>query len=361
MKLSKSICTAAAIAALASSGALAQDSLYFSDEIVVELSAPRYFQGLYLGVMLPSGVENQHDNIITQGSDVRWGGGLRLGWNEYITDSVLAGIEARGIVSGAPTNWGGEAYLMGRIGLLAGPDFMFYVTGGVGVVDQTAVVAFGPGVEWRLFDNISARLEGLGLVQAGPSALGISIPNVTGLSVNAGVSWHFDDAGLDGWGIVTASADQPMDFSGLYAGAGFGDVFNGTYNFFPDTGYGLHPSRLDLGGFVGYNFQVSEWLLAGIEAQAGVGFDSSGDGSYNILGLGKLGIVPFNRLMLYAAGGVGVVQDKPAYAIGGGAEYAFWDNASARFEFLGLGEIGNAAAPGITAYKGVAGVVWHFN
>jgi hypothetical protein len=151
------------------------------------------------------------------------------------------------------------------------------------------------------------------------------------------------------------------DFSGLYYGAYYGAAVNSTWNFFPDLDYGLHMTRADVGGFVGYNYHLLDgFVVAGLEGQGGVLFDTSGDVSYNVLGLAKLGVVPFDGLFVYGAGGLGIIQDKPAYAAGGGAEYALWGDASVRAEALWFGEASTApVVAGFSAFKVALGAVWH--
>lgn len=349
MKVWGSVLVALGASVLACAPASAQNGPYDPYAAGASLSAPRYFDGLYAGATI-STIENQHGNIFT-GPFLRDGVGALVGWNHYLAEQVVIGVEARGIVNtDMAGGFGYEVYGMTRLGLLASDDVMVYLTGGLGVVDGVAVGAFGPGVEARLWDSVTLRLEGLGFVQAGPGP-GPNVPNVSGLGINSSLIWHFggDQGNLSGPGIVIADLSERFDFSGAYAGTGFSFFLNMPYNFFTDIGFGLHPTRLDFGGFAGMNYQLAESVVGGFEVQAGLDFDSSGDGTYNVLGLARVGLQPLDRALIYAAGGVGVLQDKAAYVAGGGIEFALFENASIRAEILALGEL--SATPTVAGFS----------
>jgi opacity protein-like surface antigen len=141
--------------------------------------------------------------------------------------------------------------------------------------------------------------------------------------------------------------------------------YNAPGNFFPDVGFGGHITRGNLGVFGGYNFKLIDdaiGVVAGVEAQADFLYDTSGDTGASALGLARLGVVPFEGLMLYGAAGAGVVNNVPAYALGGGVEYALWGDASLRAEYLALGELSSTpGVAGFSAHKGTIGAVWHFD
>jgi hypothetical protein len=161
--------------------------------------------------------------------------------------------------------------------------------------------------------------------------------------LNVGLVWHMDEDGSgSGWHFDMDPAANMPDFDGLYAGASFGLHHNPANNFFMDVGFGSHPTRADLGAILGWNIALNDWVVVGVEGQAGLLFDSSGDMGYNAWALGRAGITPLPGVLAYAQGGVGMVQGKFAYGAGGGIEYAAFDNASVRLEALAYGEPGGS-------------------
>ena len=120
-----------------------------------------------------------------------------------------------------------------------------------------------------------------------------------------------------------------------------------------------------MGAFGGYNHALGDMFRAGVEVQLGVNYDTSGDAGLDALALGRLGVVPTEGVLVYAAGGLGLVEGQGAYAFGGGVEYALWGQASLRGEALLLGRMDGA--PGLTGVSGpstskvTVGTVWHFD
>jgi hypothetical protein len=335
------------------------DSSLYSPVIESGLSAPSYFEGLYAGVLWGSSGAD-HQNFFPTGGIDRSGGGAAIGWNTYLAPGVVAGAEVQGYIDtdfmGA---WSVSAFALGRLGLTTSDDFLVYFLGGGGAFDSVPAYVFGTGIEWGVYNALSLRYEVLAIGQAAP-ANGLFIPGVTGWMLRAGAIWHFGDGAQDISGFHF-SLDRPenvTDFGGLYYGGYFGGILNPAWNFFPNQGFGLHMTRGDLGGIVGYNFKLLDnWVVAGLEGQSGILFDTSGDVSFDVIGLAKLGVVPLDGLMVYGAGGVGLLQNKMAYAAGGGIEYALWGDSSVRAEVLGIGEL-NPAAP-FSAVRFTLGAVWH--
>lgn len=138
----------------------------------------------------------------------------------------------------------------------------------------------------------------------------------------------------------SAYSASSFSFDGLYLGATVGGL----------TG---NRSAGTLGAVVGANFALQDALLGGLEFQADA--VRSGETSYNVLTLGKLGVLLTSDIMLYADLGVGWIQGNGGYALGGGAEYALGNNFSVRGEILGLSEWGSG--PG--SAKATAGIVYH--
>ena len=256
--------------------------------------------------------------------------------------------------------WSVSAFAVARLGLTTADDFMVYGLGGAGFFDSVPAWVFGAGVEWGVWNALSLR-GGSSPSQAAP-ANGLMIPGVTAWMIRSSMLWHFGEgAGHSGHHFTFDRPQDVTDFDGLYYGLSYGVDVNPPGNFFPDLGYGLHMTRGDIGVFAGYNFHlIGDFVVAGVEAQASFLYDTSGDTTVSLLGLGKAGIVPIEGLFVYGAGGGGVLQGKTAYAVGGGVEYALWGDASLRAEVLWLGEA--SATPvvsGFSAYKIAFGAVWH--
>lgn len=349
---------------LACSAASAQESLIAYDPVDQGFGASNYFEGFYAGVIF--GFEgNDYFNIFAGTATDRIGAGVAAGWQTYITPHLIAGGEVRTLISSDfGNNTGYDAFVLGRLGALTSDNFMVYAAAGPGVIDGVPTFAFGQGAEWRLWDNITGRIEVLGVAQTGTRPAGTFIEGVTAWSITGGLMWHFGEGAsyAESMGFTIADLSENMDFGGLYAGASFGGTFNPQYNFFPNTGHGWHLSRANFGAFIGWNGYLTDGIIYGGELQADLLFDTSGDVTHLALGLGRLGVQMFDRANVYAAAGAGVLQGKTAFALGGGVEYALFDNASLRGEVLGLGELSaNPVVPGFSAVKMTMGTLWHFD
>jgi hypothetical protein len=334
----------------------------FDPVIADDFTAPTYFEGLYIGALYGSSGAD-HKNFFPTGSADRSGVGAAIGWNTYLAPGVVAGGELQGwLDSDFMGAWSISAFGLGRVGLTTADDFLVYVTGGGGVFDSVPAYVFGAGFEWGLFNALSLRYELLAISQAA-EANGLFRPGVTAWRLGAGLLWHFGEGAQDipGLHLDLERPSNVTDFGGFYYGAYFGGQVNSAYNFFPDQGFGLHMTRADLGGIAGYNYHLLDsFVVAGLEGQGGILFDTSGDVSYNVLGLAKLGVVPFEGLFVYGVAGGGIIQDKLAYAAGGGAEYALWGDASLRAEVLVYGEASaSPVVPGFTGTKLSLGAIWH--
>ncbi len=357
------IAASAAIAAiLCGPGAFAQDTtLYFSPQLDAQLTSPTYFEGLYAGVLFGP-ISARKGNFFTTGWDIRGEVGGVVGWNQPIAPGVIVGGELQGTI--AP-DLAGSANVrimgLGRAGFYAGDNTLIYAFGGAGYFATSTVFEFGLGAEWMAFDNMSLRLEAAGIGQIGPVPNGVNIPGVSAVRITAGAIVHLGTLGAP----VTDMASAPRattDFSGPYAGLYAGTALNYPYNFFVNHGNGWHLSRFAMGGMAGWNHALNESLRVGVEGQLGTSWDTSGDISIDALALARVGVVPMEGLMPYAAGGVGVLDGKAAYALGGGVEYALWGDATLRGEWLALGELSSApTVAGISAHKVTLGTVWHFD
>ena len=369
MKICLALATAAVGAAFVCTGANAQtlSADLYAPELRADMAAPSYFEGLYAGVLFGmSGAD--HKNFFPTGGIDRYGIGAVLGYNTYLAPRIIAGAEVQGHLD---TDFAGTyntgALAFGKLGFTTADNFMVYLLGGGGIYDRVPAWGFGAGLEWGVYENMSVRADIITLGQAGPAPSGITIPGITAWIIKGGALWHFgaESAATPGFHFTLDDAGEITDFDGAYAGIGYGMHYNAAGNFFPDVGFGAHITRGHLGGFGGYNFKLVDGMVdvvAGVEAQGDFLYDTSGDTGFAALGLGRVGVVPFDGLMIYGAAGAGVVQSKAAYALGGGVEYALWGDASLRAEYLALGEL--SATPtvaGFSAHKGTIGAVWHFD
>ena len=124
------------------------------------------------------------------------------------------------------------------------------------------------------------------------------------MRITSAVLWQ-----LDGPPASTSFHSGPVtDFAGYYAGLNIGGLTDPQFNFFDDYGWGWHLSRFEIGTLAGYNLALNDTFRAGVEAQLGVNFDTSGDAGLDVLALGHLGVVPVDGLYAYAAAGLGVVE-----------------------------------------------------
>jgi outer membrane immunogenic protein len=136
--------------------------------------------------------------------------------------------------------------------------------------------------------------------------------------------------------------------------APFVDPVTGTVLFVPSLNGGNGNSGGVVGGGqIGYNFQLSPWLVAGVETDfQGTSIGSSGNGGGARLPWfgtvrGRLGVTPLDpHILIYGTGGFayGEVersgiwnawnQTEAGWTAGGGVEWAFLPNWSAKGEYL---------------------------
>ena len=353
---------ACAMVACGVSSVAAQDgALYFSPELTAEFTAPTPFEGLYAGVLIGP-ISARKSNFNVGGADIRPEIGGVVGWNQPIVPGVIVGGEVQATIA---TDFAGSNYLramaLARMGFAAGDNSLVYLLGGVGRMGESWAFEAGIGAEVMVTDRIGLRLEAAGIGQLGPVPNGNNIPAISAMRITSAVLWQ-----LDGPPASTVFNSGPVtDFAGYYAGINIGGLTDAEFNFFDDYGWGWHLSRFEMGGLAGYNFALNDYIRAGVEAQLGVNFDTSGDAGLDALVLGHVGIVPMDGLYAYAAGGLALVEDDAGYAFGGGVEYALWGNVALRGEALLLG--GLDGQPGLTGIAGpttskvTVGTVWHFD
>lgn len=345
-----------------SGAAMAQDTtLYFSPDLTSEFTAPSAFEGLYAGALLGP-ISARKNNFNTTGWEIRPEIGGVVGLNQTVAPGVILGAELQATVA---TDFSSSAYLramaLARLGFAAGDNTLVYILGGAGRLGDSWAFEAGIGAEVMVTQNMALRLEAAGIGQLGPVPNGNNIPAVSAMRITSGVLWQ-----LDGPPAATTFYTGPVtDFTGLYAGINIGGLTDPQFNFFNDYGWGWHLSRFEMGGLAGYNHALTDLIRAGVEVQLGVNYDTSGDAGLDALALARVGVVPVEGLLAYAAGGVGLVEGRSAYAFGGGVEYALWGQASLRGEALLLGRMDNA--PGLTGVSGpttskvTIGTVWHFD
>jgi outer membrane immunogenic protein len=141
------------------------------------VAAPAYYErpsiwrGLYGGVHLGHADTDRDDGLV---------GGVQLGYN-WQANQIVYGLEGDISVSGSHSiDW--LASVRGRAGYLIQPRLLVYATAGLGFVnggETDAGIVYGLGVEGKLTDTMSARIEylafssdhahsdGIGVIRAG--------------------------------------------------------------------------------------------------------------------------------------------------------------------------------------------------
>jgi opacity protein-like surface antigen len=157
--------------------------------------------------------------------------------------------------------------------------------------------------------------------------------SIEGWSVNGGLRYQFvPDAAVRSSESPVAkapiykapSAQTAYNWNGLYVGAYLGADWGFTNWTFTDDGATTNPSFAGLlgGGEIGYNYQVGRWVL-GVEGDAGgtnargarpcpTGFFYNCEISTNWLSTAtaRVGYAYWDRLLVYAKGGVAIAQDR---------------------------------------------------
>lgn len=154
----------------------------------------------------------------------------------------------------------------------------------------------------------------------------------------------------------------PSAFDGLYAGISLGLANNNFNTFYTST---VNTYRIPAGVFVGYNRQITPWLLAGVELQGEVAMDwTTAATDFRILGLGRVGYLLADDFVLYQMAGLGLINGRSAYAIGMGLEQSVSKDFAIRAEAIAYGQLSAPASitnyGGFTLMKIAAGAVWHF-
>jgi len=118
-------------------------------------------------------------------------------------------------------------------------------------------------------------------------------------------------------------------YLGIYGGAGFVD--DEIIADDAETFYGL-------GVTAGFNFALTDSVIAGVEVQAGY-YDWNDDfedvNGFESYALGRLGLAVTDAVLVYGVAGVGYVENVDGvYAFGGGVEVALTESLSLKGEVL---------------------------
>lgn len=355
---------AVGLALMPMGGASAGD-LFHDPVLGADMSAPKAFDGLYAGVSF--GLMNSNQKVFYPNTNgYRVPAGVFAGYNHQFTPWLVGGVEAQleGAYEWEAGTLGYNAFLLGRVGVLTSPDFAVYEMAGFGLIDSNSAYALGVGVEQQVSDSFAVRLESLSFGQLSPRAGVANYKGVMGMKLMLGGVWYLRD-GSESFDESSPFSAVPTRFTGPYLGLYAGGGYNSGHNFFGgDTFYGWHITRFMQGGVAGWNYEVASMLRVGGELQAGLNYNTSGQIGTDAQLLARVGLVPFDGVMAYASGGVGMIDMVPAYALGGGVEYALWGRNSLRLDALALGEI-NPGPPynvsGFSALKFSVGTLWHFD
>ncbi len=142
-----------------------------------------------------------------------------------------------------------------------------------------------------------------------------------------------------------------FSWGGIYAGASAGYVWNKGTDTFGTTSDNLAVNAATVSGFVGYNYEISPAIIAGLEGELGYDWNkvTTASGTKATGGLdttlrGRIGL-SYDRALLYVAGGYagtalklerGTTSTTPwlnGWTIGAGVDYAIADNLFLRGEY----------------------------
>ncbi|WP_306257894.1 outer membrane protein [Pararhizobium sp. IMCC21322] len=353
--------------------------------------------------------------------------GGHAGYNWKTASNFVLGLEGditvapwNGAISGTSTSsrfvaghLSGIASLRARLGFQA-DQALIYATGGVAFASSqgsggytvqfnrkseiiTGAVA-GAGIEWMVSDNVALRAEGLyywfDQEQSGNGGTGFGGIQDTWIA-RVGASYYFNPASGDDAEPIVA------DFSGFYVGGGVG---YGSANYAGDAdpsssaNYSASPNFAGymISAHAGYNWQVADMVIAGVEADAGlnpwVGASIVPENDTHFISgqlsgiaslRGRLGI-QMDRSLIYATGGVAfasstanggytVQLNRKAEIIvgpvaGAGLEWMATEKLSLRAEGMYYWFDQEQSGNGDSGYGGIqntwlarVGASWHFN
>lgn len=352
-------------ATLVGGAALAEDNGLYLPQFDASMLQAATFDGPYAGVSF--GLMNSNQFVFYPNANgYRVPAGGFVGYNYQISPWLYVGVEAQGELAyeWQANTLGYNAFVLGRVGLMTREDFAVYQMAGLGLIDGRGAYGLGIGAEQHLSDSFSVRAEALGFGQVAPPAGITDYKGIMGMKILVGAQWYLRDASQS---LADASPFDPTPtrFSGPYFGVYAGGGYNPGHNFFGgDAFYGYHITRFFQGGIAGWNAELAPMIRAGGEIQAGINYNTSGQVGTDAEALARIGVVPFDGTLVYASGGLGMIDGVPAYALGGGVEYALWGRNTLRFDVQALGQITPGApynVSGFSAVKGTFGTLWHFD
>ncbi|MBU1175622.1 MAG: hypothetical protein KKH72_09495 [Alphaproteobacteria bacterium] len=348
----------------------AEEAGLFGPRFDTSLMQSARFDGPYAGIAV--GLMNANQMVFYPNANgYRVPAGVFAGYNSQLTPWMFAGVEAQfeGAYEWQDNTFGTNAFALARLGLLTADDFAVYQMAGLGLIDGNSAYALGIGAEQSLGESFALRTEALSFGQLAARSGVAHYGGVMGMKITAGALWYLGDGRQS---IAEASAFEaspfdasPTRFSGRYFGVYAGGGYNPSHTFFGgDTFYGWHITRFFQGGIAGWNYDTGTMFRIGSEVQGGINYNTSGQIGTDIQALARVGAVPMDGVMVYAAGGVGMIENIAAYALGGGVEYALWGHNTARLDVQALGQINPGPpynTPGFSAVKATVGTLWHFD
>lgn len=349
------------VAALAATPALAQTSPLYGPT----LDQTSFFSGAYVGIDVGL-INNNKNTFFTNVNTYRIPAGVFAGYNYQVASWLLLGAELTGdvTVDMLTGTTGYSLFANARVGALASDDFVFFYSAGLGTMDGRPAFSLGIGGEQQITDTLSVRAQAVSYGQLGAPAGVTNYGGITAMKLTLGAAWHFMGSTPNSTTLANAGWSQKTRFTGPYLGVYGGMYTNPGFSFFtPNPLHGWHQSRFSQGAIAGWNYELTDMFRVGVEVQGGMTNDTSGDVGWDAEVLARAGVVPFDGALLYATAGVGILENRGAYALGGGIEYALWGKTSLRSEVQVLGELSPppGGTNGITAYKGTIGALWHFD
>lgn len=391
------------------------------------------WSGFYVGVHAGAAMGNvQHDLLppfipsSTQFADTSLIGGVHFGYDHQFSARWVGGIEGDFTWIGAkfapfppnPTmfwvNWQGS--VTGRVGYLVTPQTMIYGRAGLSFMDvkgeegafdyatgTVTALKLGVGAETFIARNLTARVEANYLRPTRsftiPADFEAFDPRL--LMVTAGLTYRF---GADSGSPFADDEPAFGGWSGFYAGVS-GSFSHGSLPMdiaVPFASVGPFGSEhLGIGVFAGYDFELNDRFVAGLEVDASwlnLKFDDpmGNSGVLNppplfatvhasLMASARIGWLASPSTLLYAKAGFGGLLTEanadfwplgdggtkllPAYQVGGGIESALTDNLTLRVEGLYTAatssfDVTNTALDQIslkpTMLTGKVGLAWRF-
>lgn len=394
------------------------------------------WSGFYVGVHAGAAMGNlKYEQLppfpvpSTQFAETSLIAGVHLGYDHQFSNRWVGGIEADftwlGMEDGfnpftppLPSlfwaNW--QASVTGRVGYLVSPQTMLYGRAGLSFIDvkgeegatdyatgTVTALKLGVGAETFIARNLTARVEASYLHPTDsftiPADFEAFDPRM--LMVTAGLTYRF---GADSGSSFAHDGPAFAGWNGFYAGVS-GSFSHGSLRMdldvpFADVGP-FGGRQLGLGAFAGYDFQLNERFVAGVEADASwlnLKFDDpmGNSGVFNppslfatvrasFIASARIGWLASPSTLLYAKAGFGGLLTEAngdfwplgeddskvlsAYQVGIGTESALTDRLTLRVEGLYTAAtssltVTNAALDQVSLkpkiLTGKVGLAWHF-